>query len=68
MRILVGIPESGPRGGPAACEPPFIDELRRRRFEVEEEVYAYAEMQSGTTNEFFRQWNLPDDVPMLLRR
>jgi glycosyltransferase involved in cell wall biosynthesis len=45
VRILVGIPEKGSRGGPAACEPPFIDELRRLGNEVEEEVYAYAETQ-----------------------
>lgn len=43
MRILVGMPESGSRGGPAACEPPFIAELRRLGHTVEEEVYAFAE-------------------------
>ena len=42
MRILVGMPEQGARGGPAACEPPFIEELRRSGHEVEEEVYVYA--------------------------
>ncbi|HXM36980.1 MAG TPA: glycosyltransferase family 4 protein, partial [Pyrinomonadaceae bacterium] len=47
MRILVGIPEKGSQGGPAACEPPFIAELRRLGHEVVEEVYAYAETQSG---------------------
>lgn len=47
MRILVGIPEQGSQGGPAACEPPFIAELRRLGHEVVEEVYAYAETNSG---------------------
>jgi glycosyltransferase involved in cell wall biosynthesis len=47
MRILVGIPESGSRGGPAACEPPFIEELRRLGHNVEEEVYAYADSEVG---------------------
>jgi glycosyltransferase involved in cell wall biosynthesis len=47
MRILVGIPESGARGGPAACEPPFIEELRRLGHNVEEEVYAYADAEAG---------------------
>jgi glycosyltransferase involved in cell wall biosynthesis len=47
MRILVGMPEKGSQGGPAACEPPFIDELRRLGHEVEEEVYAYGGPKSG---------------------
>ena len=46
MRILVGMPEKGSQGGPAACEPPFIDELRRLGHDVEEEVYAHAESQA----------------------
>lgn len=47
MRILVGMPERGSRGGPAACEPPFIAELRRLGHEVEEDVYAYSESESA---------------------
>jgi glycosyltransferase involved in cell wall biosynthesis len=47
VRILIGTPEKGSRGGPAACEPPFIRELRRLGHEVDEEVYAYAESGSG---------------------
>jgi glycosyltransferase involved in cell wall biosynthesis len=46
MRILVGIPEQGSQGGPAACEPPFIDELRRLGHQVDEEVYAFAQTSS----------------------
>ena len=47
VRILVGMPERGSRGGPAACEPPFIAELRRLGHEVEEDVYAYSESASA---------------------
>jgi len=36
------MPEQGAQGGPAACEPPFIEELRRLGHEAEEEVYAHA--------------------------
>jgi len=54
VRILIGIPEKGSRGGPAACEPPFIAELRRLGNEVEEEVYAYAETQLGLIKRILR--------------
>jgi glycosyltransferase involved in cell wall biosynthesis len=47
MRILVGVPEKGSQGGPAACEPPFNAELRRLGHEVVEEVYAYAGANPG---------------------
>ena len=47
MRILVGIPEQGSQGGPAACEPPFTAELCRLGHDVVEEIYAYAEANSG---------------------
>lgn len=47
MRILAGMPQKGSQGGPAACEPLFIDELRRLGHQVEEEVYAYADTQPG---------------------
>lgn len=47
MRILVGMPEQGSRGGPAACEPPFIAELRRLGHEVEEEIYAFSDSSAG---------------------
>ena len=47
MRILVGMPEQGSRGGPAACEPPFIAELRRLGHEVEDEVYAFSDSSAG---------------------
>jgi glycosyltransferase involved in cell wall biosynthesis len=50
VRILVGIPESGSRGGPAACEPPFIAELRRLGHDVEEEIYAFADAETGLAN------------------
>jgi glycosyltransferase involved in cell wall biosynthesis len=47
MRILVGMPEMGSQGGPAACEPPFISELRRLGHDIEEEVYAFAQTRSS---------------------
>lgn len=50
MRILAGIPEKGSRGGSTACEPPFIQELRRLGHAVEEEVYSYAEAQATLAN------------------
>jgi glycosyltransferase involved in cell wall biosynthesis len=54
MRILVGMPEQGSQGGPAACEPPFIAELRRLGHEVEQEVYAYAQTRSGSLSRITR--------------
>jgi glycosyltransferase involved in cell wall biosynthesis len=47
VRILVGMPEQGSQGGPGACEPPFIDELRRSGHEVEAEIYVYAGVNVG---------------------
>jgi glycosyltransferase involved in cell wall biosynthesis len=41
------MPEPGAQGGPTACEPPFVAELRRLGHEVEEEVYAYAKANVG---------------------
>jgi glycosyltransferase involved in cell wall biosynthesis len=42
------MPEQGSQGGPAACEPPFVAELRRLGHEVAEEVYAFAQARSST--------------------
>ena len=50
MRILIGTPEQGSRGGPATCEPPFNAELRRLGHEVDEEVYAFAESDAALTD------------------
>jgi glycosyltransferase involved in cell wall biosynthesis len=41
------MPEAGSQGGPAACEPPFVAELRRLGHEVVEEIYAFG---GGPTN------------------
>jgi glycosyltransferase involved in cell wall biosynthesis len=54
MRILAGMPETGSRGGPAACEPPFIEELRHLGHQVEEEIYAYSETESGLSHRVTR--------------
>ena len=49
MRVLMGMPEGASLGGPAACEPPFVAELRRLGVEVGEETYVYGEQLTGTT-------------------
>jgi glycosyltransferase involved in cell wall biosynthesis len=49
MRLLIGMPDPDSLGGPAACEPPFVAELRRQGAEVEEEIYVYGEKLSRTT-------------------
>lgn len=41
------MPEQGAQGGPAACEPPFIEELRQLGHDVEEAVYVYANVNLG---------------------
>ncbi len=49
MRVLIAMPEINSLGGPAACEPPFVVELRKRGVDVEEVVYVYGDKLSGTT-------------------
>lgn len=49
MRLLIGMPDPDSLGGPAACEPPFVAELRRQGADVEEEIYVYGEKLSRTT-------------------
>ena len=49
MRLLIGMPDPDSLGGPAACEPPFVAELRRQGADVEEETYVYGERLSRTT-------------------
>ena len=48
MRVLMGMPDSHSLGGPAACEPPFVAELRRLGAEVAEETYVYGGKLSQT--------------------
>ncbi len=48
------MPEAGSHGGPAACEPPFVAELRRLGHEVAEEIYAYAETSSSLSGRVAR--------------
>jgi glycosyltransferase involved in cell wall biosynthesis len=45
----MGMPDSDSLGGPAACEPPFVAELRRLGVEIAEETYVYGERPGGTT-------------------
>lgn len=49
MRVLMGMPDPRSLGGPAACEPPFVAELRRLGAEIAEETYVYGERLGGTT-------------------
>lgn len=49
MRLLIGMPDPDSLGGPAACEPPFVTELRRLGISVEEETYVYGDKLAPTT-------------------
>jgi len=49
MRLLVGMPDPTSLGGPAACEPPFVAELRRLGISVEEVTYVYGDKLSPTS-------------------
>ena len=48
MRVLMGMPDGNSLGGPAACEPPFVAELRKLGAEVAEETYVYGGKLSRT--------------------
>ena len=48
MRVLIGMPDRDSLGGPAACEPPFVEGLRRQGVEVEEETYVYGDRLTRT--------------------
>lgn len=43
------MPDPKSLGGPAACEPPFVAELRRQGCDVTEETYVYGEGLQGTS-------------------
>jgi glycosyltransferase involved in cell wall biosynthesis len=45
----MGMPDRDSLGGPAACEPPFVAELRALGAEVAEETYVYGERTGKTT-------------------
>ena len=49
LRVLMGMPDRESLGGPAACEPPFVAELRALGAEVAEETYVYGERLGRTT-------------------
>jgi glycosyltransferase involved in cell wall biosynthesis len=49
LRVLMGMPEPASLGGPVACEPPLVAELRRLGVEVAEETYVYGDRLEGTT-------------------
>jgi len=43
LRVLMGMPEAGARGGPPTCEPPFARGLREMGVSVQEAIYSHAE-------------------------
>jgi glycosyltransferase involved in cell wall biosynthesis len=43
------MPDPNSLGGPAACEPPFVSELRKHDVIVQEEIYVYGEKLSRTS-------------------
>jgi len=45
MRLLIGMPHKESYGGPPACEPPFVEELKKINVEVTEFVYTHEEKQ-----------------------
>ena len=49
MKILVGMPAKNSWGGPAASEPPFVDELRKCGIEVVEATYVYGDKETPTS-------------------
>lgn len=49
MRVLMGMPDRESLGGPVACEPPFVAELRKLGAEIVEETYVYGERLGRTT-------------------
>ncbi len=54
MRILLGMPEQGSKGGSCNCEPPFVGELCRLGLEVEELIYTYADTTVGFSTRALR--------------
>lgn len=42
-RVLIGMPAPGTRGGPGACEPPFVAALRERGVEATEVAFVYGD-------------------------
>ena len=49
MRVLIGMPDPSSLGGPATCEPPLVEALRRSGVDVVEEVYVYGDRFDGIT-------------------
>jgi glycosyltransferase involved in cell wall biosynthesis len=43
MRVLIGMPDPASRGGPSACEPPFVAALRGLGVDVVETTYIYGD-------------------------
>jgi glycosyltransferase involved in cell wall biosynthesis len=48
VKILIGMPAPDSWGGPAACEPPFVEALRDLGHDVATEVYVYGDKDRPT--------------------
>jgi glycosyltransferase involved in cell wall biosynthesis len=48
MKILVGMPAKDSWGGPAACEPPFVEALSAMNADVVKETYVYGDKKENT--------------------
>ena len=48
MKILIGMPAPDSWGGPAACEPPFVERFRELGHEAVTEVYVYGDKETPT--------------------
>jgi len=49
VKILFGMPAPDSWGGPAACEPPFVDALKGLGVETAAETYVYGDKDTATT-------------------
>jgi len=47
MRVLVGMPDASTRGGPNACEPPFVAALRALGVDVTEVTFVFGDNLGG---------------------
>ena len=49
MKILIGMPDKDSWGGPAASEPPFVDELGKLGVETVTETYVYGDKENSVS-------------------
>ena len=66
MKILIGMPSKDSWGGPAACEPPFVEALRIAGHDVREEDYVFGDKERPTP--FFERVSRVFKTALRLRR